>query len=363
MDSFEHIFEVYIASNVYTHASIIVVSSWLLAYALNRFFINWFKKLLNKLHIHVNDEIIDVIKSPLFLTIILYGFISAIKLLPIPANIHTVIFSITSTLVIFIWLKFALKLSKVVLRRLSLNQKNAILIHPKTLPLFENVFFIFIIGIATYYLFITWHIDMTAWLASAGIVGIAVGFAAKDTLANLFSGVFIMADSPYKIGDFVVLDSGERGEVTKIGIRSTRLLTRDDVEITVPNSVMGNTKITNESGGRHEKFRVKLPVGVAYGSDIDRVRAILLEVAQSEPLTCDDPEPRVRFRQFGNSSLNFELLCWICQPVLKGQLVDNLNCAIYKKFQRENIEIPYSKHDVYIKQFPEQVWKKNDLNN
>jgi MscS family membrane protein len=86
---------------------------------------------------------------------------------------------------------------------------------------------------------------MTAWLASAGIIGIAVGFAAKDTLANLFSGVFILADSPYKLGDYVVLEDNSRGKVTQIGLRSTRMLTRDDVEVTVPNSIMGNTKIIN----------------------------------------------------------------------------------------------------------------------
>ena len=87
---------------------------------------------------------------------------------------------------------------------------------------------------------------------------------------------FILADAPYKIGDFVVLDSGERGEVTHIGIRSTRLLTRDDIQVTIPNSVMGNTKIINESGGPTEKFRIRVIVGVAYGSDIDQVREVLM---------------------------------------------------------------------------------------
>jgi MscS family membrane protein len=82
-------------------------------------------------------------------------------------------------------------------------------------------------------------------LASAGIIGIAVGFAAKDTLANLFSGVFILADSPYKLGDYVVLEDNSRGKVTQISLRSTRMLTRDDVEVTVPNSITGNTKIIN----------------------------------------------------------------------------------------------------------------------
>ena len=88
------------------------------------------------------------------------------------------------------------------------------------------------IALGTYMVLQVWSVDVTGWLASAGIVGIAVGFAAKDTLANLFSGVFILADRPYKLGDYVNLSSGERGKVTHIGIRSTRLLTRDDIEIT-----------------------------------------------------------------------------------------------------------------------------------
>jgi small-conductance mechanosensitive channel len=201
-------------------------------------------------------------------------------------------------------------------------------------------------------MFRAWDVDMTAWLASAGVVGIAVGFAAKDTLANLFSGVFILADAPYKIGDYVVLDSGERGKVTHIGIRSTRLLTRDDVEITIPNSIMGNTRVLNESGGPHEKYRIRVSVGVAYGSDIDQVKAVLKEIAINEPQVCDDPEPRVRFLKFGASSLDIDLLCWTENPEVRGRVLDILNTTIYKRFNAEGIEIPYSKQDVYIKEMP-----------
>ncbi len=187
----------------------------------------------------------------------------------------------------------------------------------------------------------------------AGICGyIAIGFVAKDTLANLFAGVFILADSPYKIGDYVVLDSGERGKVTHIGIRSTRLLTRGDVEITIPNAVMGNTRISNESGGPHEKYRLNIKIGVAYGSDIDQVKAVLMEVALNENEVCDEPEPRVRFRSFGNSSLDIELLCWVEIPEVRGRVLDALNTTIYKRFTAEGIEIPYSKHDIFIKEMP-----------
>jgi small-conductance mechanosensitive channel len=333
-------------------ASVIFIGFFLSAYILNRFFASWCKSVLIKLHTDMDEDTVEAIKQPLFYSIILWGAASSVAILRLPDNASSTFYSILATIAIFIWLKFLLVISKTILRSLSLNPTKASVIHPKTLPLFENIAVVFLVAIATYYLFVAWHIDMTAWLASAGIVGIAVGFAAKDTLANLFSGVFIMADSPYKIGDYVVLDSGERGEVTRIGIRSTRILTRDDVEITVPNSVMGNTKIINESGGRHEKFRVRISAGVAYGSDIDLVREVLMKIAQKEPLACQDPEPKVRFRQFGNSSLNFELLCWVEQPALRGAIVDSLNTAIYKAFNEHAIEIPYPKQDVYIKQFP-----------
>ena len=115
---------------------------------------------------------------------------------------------------------------------------------------------------------------------------------------------------------------------------------------------MGNTKITNESGGPYEKFRIRVAVGVAYGSDIDQVERILLEIADANEQVVEDPEARVRFRRFGNSSLDFDLLCWVEQPSLRGLVTHELLSAIYKAFNREGVEIPYSKHDLYIKEVP-----------
>jgi small-conductance mechanosensitive channel len=140
--------------------------------------------------------------------------------------------------------------------------------------------------------------------------------------------------------------------VTDIGIRSTRLLTRDDVELTIPNSIMGNSKIINQSGGPHKKFRIRIPVGAAYGSDVDQVRAVLLDIGKRNAMTCAIPEPRVRFRALGASSLDFELLCWVDEPALRGRATDALLTEIYKRFNAENIEIPYSKQDIYIKEMP-----------
>lgn len=302
-----------------------------------------------------DDQINRLLSHPVFWTLFLLG--TLISLIPLKLSQATagIMQSLVATILILLWSAFILKLVVIVLRAISINAHGQSLIRAQTRPLFQNLAYIFVFVLAIYLLFSSWNIDMTAWLASAGIVGIAIGFAAKDTLANLFAGVFILADSPYKIGDYVVLDSGERGKVTHIGIRSTRLLTRGDVEITIPNAVMGNTRISNESGGPHEKYRLNVKIGVAYGSDIDQVKELLMAVATNESEVCDLPEPRVRFRSFGDSSLDIELLCWVETPEVRGRILDALNTTIYKSFNAEGIEIPYSKHDVFIKEMPNNL--------
>lgn len=311
-------------------------------------------KVTQKTKIRWDDKLVKLLHRPLFWTLFLTGLLMAVLPLKLSSASYELVQSLVITILIILWTSFSLKLIRLFLHVMSVNaqSKPQALIRTQTRPLFQNLAYIIVLIVAIYLIFRSWNVDMTAWLASAGIAGIAIGFAAKDTLANLFSGVFILADGPYKIGDYVVLDSGERGKVTHIGIRSTRLLTRDDVEITIPNAVMGNSRISNESGGPHEKFRLRVKVGVAYGSDIDQVKAILMDVAIHETEVCDDPEPRVRFRSFGNSSLDVELLCWVENPEVRGRVLDALNTTIYKRFNAEGIEIPYSKHDLYIKEMP-----------
>ena len=194
--------------------------------------------------------------------------------------------------------------------------------------------------------------SFTAVFASAGIVGLGVALAARETLANFFGGVSIFLDRPFKSGDYVVLDTGERGQVVEVGLRSTRMMTRDDIQISIPNSLMTNTKVINESAPR-PRYRVRIKVGVAYGTDVDRVEETLLTLAGNNNLVAYVPEPRVRFRNFGDSALEFELLCWAHRPEDKGRLVHQLNHQIYKAFQAEDIHIPFPQRDVHLHPHPE----------
>lgn len=190
-------------------------------------------------------------------------------------------------------------------------------------------------------------LPVTAVFASAGIVGVAVALAARETLANFFGGISIFLDRPFRVGDYIILESGERGEVKQVGMRSTRVLTRDDVQVSVPNSLITNAKVINESAPEH-RFRVRIQVHVAYGTDVDELESTLIDLTRQNPLVAEDPEPRVRFRKFGDSSLQFELLCWAKRPHDKGLLIHELNRDIYKAFEGANIVIPYPQHDVHM---------------
>jgi MscS family membrane protein len=341
--------------NIYTQAGLVIALSFIVASIFKYVLMVGLKAFIARIHVSLDSSFLNLLHTPIYYSLLLMGFSSAASIVAPSELSGYIIFSSLQSVAILIWTAFFLRANHVVLRKIALNPNRFHAVNNKTLPLFLNLVNIIILVLCVYFVFSVWGVDMTAWLASAGIVGIAVGFAAKDTLANLFSGVFIMADAPYKIGDYIVLDSGERGEVTHIGMRSTRMLTREDVEVTIPNSVMGNSKIINESGGPHEKSRCRVPVGVSYDADIDEVREVLMQIALTEKeYVCEEPEPRVRFRRYGASALEFELLVWITKPALRGRVIDILNSEIFKQFRQRKIEIPYSKHDLYIKEMPKK---------
>jgi len=310
-------------------------------------------RLVSRSRTDFDDNLVALLHRPVFISFVLLGLALGTDRLELPGAPEFLTLGILKTIAIVVWYNFFHGFTKILLTVLSRPGKST-KIHASMLLLFNNAARVAILALAIYFIFLAWNIDVTAWLASAGIVGLALSFAAKDTLSNLFAGASILADAPYKTGDFIILDTGERGMVTFIGLRSTRILTRDDVEITIPNGLIGNSKIINEAGGPYEKHRIRIPVGVAYGSDIDKVIAALASVAADHEKVCKSPEARVRFRCFGESSLDFELLCWIERPIDRGRTIHELNCAVYRKFQEGNIEIPFPQRDVHLHTTPQE---------
>ena len=214
-------------------------------------------------------------------------------------------------------------------------------------PVFSNIWTLSVLLGAAGTLLWLWGIEITPLLGAAGVAGIAVGFAAKDTVANFFGGIALYFDDTYKIGDYIVLDDGTAGTVVKVGVRSTTLLTRDEVMVTVPNAALNAAKVTNESAPQRRR-RVRVPIGVAYGTDIDAFEELAVSVAVAEPLVLDSPKPRARFRSFGDSALQYELLCWVNGPTRRRRAQHELNRALYKALHDASIEIPYPKREVTV---------------
>ncbi len=333
-------------------AGVVLLSAWLIAFVLSRAIGLLYKILGVKTKNRLDEKVFGILRRPVFWVVFIQGLQIALTIVFLSEKSGALISSIGKSVASIIIVVTAYRIAREVLQHTSKSRRKVKFVQRETLPLFQNLALILAFIFGTYLVFNAWNIDMTAWFASAGIAGVAIGFAAKDTLANLISGVFILADSPYNIGDTIVLDSGERGEVTHIGLRSTRLYTTDFAEVSVPNSIMGNSRVVNQSGGAQRKARIRAPIGVAYGSDIDQVRGELEKIASENKDVCIDPAPRVRFRQFGASSLDFELLFWIENAITRGRILDDINTTIYNTFNDKGIEIPFAKQDIYIKELP-----------
>lgn len=336
----------------YLQALLIVIFFGVLAKITDKLISRVCTRLAASTKTNLDDQLVKILHRPVFTSVAMVGLVIATYRLDFGEGLRNTTVAVLQTILIMIWLIFGLRLSRILIAAMKRQERRFDFVQQTTEPLLTNALAVILFLAGVYAILVAWEINVTGLVASAGIIGLALSFAAQDTLSNLFAGVAILADRPYKIGDFIVLDSGERGQVTHIGLRSTRLLTRDDVEISIPNGVMGKAKIVNQAGGPPRRYRVRVGVGVAYGSDIDNVMEILTTIAADHPKIYSTPEPRARFRQFGESSLDFELLCWIERPIDQGLVCHELNCAIYKRFATEGVQIPFPQRDLYIKQMP-----------
>ncbi|RBP53322.1 mechanosensitive ion channel family protein [Arenicella xantha] len=327
----------------------IMLVFWAGAYLIRRYVIRLIENLSKRTKSDLDDAIISEIRGPIFSSTLWFGVIVATQSAGFTDGAYRFITPIALSMILLALTRMALSVSGKLITTLSRDQVRFRKLDIRTEPLLIITSKIVLMLISAYMVLMVWGINPVGLLASAGIVGIAVGFAAKDTLANLFSGVFILADRPYKLGDFVILDSGERGQVTHIGIRSTRLLTRDDIEVTVPNGVIGNAKIVNESGGSHTAMRIRLDVQCAYDADLDEVERLLMELAENEPEINVHPTPRVRVRGFRDSGIDVQLMGWINEPADRGRITHIMFKKIHAAFREHELEIPFPKRDITIK--------------
>jgi small-conductance mechanosensitive channel len=191
-------------------------------------------------------------------------------------------------------------------------------------------------------------IDLSSLAIVAGAVGVGIGFGLQNIINNFVSGLIILAERPIALGDRVEV-SGVAGIITKIKLRSTVVVTNDNISIIVPNSEFISSPVTNWSHG-DPKVRLRLAIGVAYGSDVEKLERLMVEVALAHPATLKDPAPRLFFVGFGESSLDFELGVWTSDMIARPlSYRSDLFYAIERSLRQNKIEIPFPQRDLHIR--------------
>jgi small-conductance mechanosensitive channel len=185
--------------------------------------------------------------------------------------------------------------------------------------------------------------SLTVLLGAAGVLSVAIGFASQTSASNLISGLFLIAEKPFIIGDIITV-GGTTGEVLSIDLLSVKLRTFDNLYVRVPNQTLIQSEITNLS--RFPIRRFDLKVGVAYKEDLDRVRKVLLDVAENNPLSLENPAPLIIFLGYGDSSLDMQLSVWALRENFLA-LRNSIATDVKKAFDREGIEIPFPHLSLY----------------
>lgn len=195
-------------------------------------------------------------------------------------------------------------------------------------------------------------INVMPFIAGAGIAGVAIGFAAKDTLSNIIAGVLLIIDRPFDLGDRIEVWSAPKGsatwgDVVDIGLRATRIKTTDNIVIIIPNNEIMLRDIINYTT-TNTKIRVRINIGISYEADLKKAKELIIQIAESMPWASKEPKPVVVVRNFGESSVDLQLRVWIENARKRIHTISYVTDNVKEVFDREGIEIPYPKRNIHI---------------
>jgi len=310
----------------------------------------------------LDDAIVEIIRTPILFLILLYGIIISIIRFGISIGYQASLYQIYSIIVVVIGIFIAWKIFDEVLNEITQHRGGEKGTFGNVLrPVLKKVgIVIIIIGGLIFGLGLI-GIQVTALLAGAGVMGLVLAFAAQDTLSNYFSGMHLLLDRPFKMGDLIKIESGEFCRVESVGMRSTKLYSLFDHEIIVlPNNNIANQKIVNIVEP-DTKIRNRIELSVAYGSDLEKVMKIIYDATKNHPDVLHDEgfEPLVRFIDFGDNGLKFMCIFWVDEVMNQWKVMSDIRSEIDAEFRKENITIPFPQRTVWINKLNETKEKKS----
>ncbi len=302
----------------------------------------------------VDDMVVELMKGPVFLLIIFFGFQHSMPIGGIDSSQIPFLDSVLGMMLtaLITWISYKVFKDILVYYGKMLSAKTQTDLDDRLIPVISKLGGMVIIIFGVVAIFGSFGFDIALFLAGMGFLGIVIGFAARSTLSNFFAGIFLMLDRPFKPGDLIVIGSGEVCRVAWVGLRSTKLYHISSHQmITLPNNMLAEEKVINITQP-DERFRTKVEIGVAYGTDLDHVKKTLLGIVNSHPDVLKGEDTKVIFRvlEFADSSINVKVIFWVNNVGNKWRVESELKETIDKRFKEERIDIPFPQRVVYLHQ-------------
>ena len=339
-------------TNLYTLAKVFaaLIFSYIIWLILKRVIKFISKRISKHEFININDQIFAILKQAVLYAIILSTGAYLIKLF----NIQT----LKNAFFAFIIVLFARPLNEFVKITIDYLKNN---LSKNTETKIDDIIFdilskfsgFIVFAIAIILALDILGINVMPFIAGAGIAGIAIGFAAKDTLSNIIAGMLLIIDRPFEIGDRIEVwtapvGSATWGDVLDIGLRATKIQTTDNIVIIIPNNEVMKRDIVNYTI-ISENIRVRINIGIAYDANLKKAKSSIIKVAESVEWVAKEPPPKVVVRNFGESSVDLQLRVWILDARKRMDTISYITDKVKEEFDKEGIEIPYPKRDIIIK--------------
>jgi MscS family membrane protein len=335
--------------------SVLIVALSFIAAKIADFLIRWIgRNVATRTRTELDDDLLKAIERPIFYAVLLVGlYIAAHRLALAPevkGSTMKAVDSVLFTFAVIVGASILWRISNTLIQWYThtVAVRTTTRFDDEFAPLFGRIVKAIIFFVAAIIVLDYFGINVNSLVVSLGVGSLAVALAAKDTLANMIAGIVIMIDRPFRIGDRILISSGEKGDVYDIGLRSTKILTFDNTLIIVPNAQIINDKLVNLTYP-DPKIRVRVDVGVAYGTDLEKAKQIMIDVCKKHPDVLEEPEPQCWFIEFGDSSLNMSVMCRVADYGQQWRVEEEIRMRINTRFEEEGIEIPFPQRVVHMK--------------
>ena len=338
----------YIWGNVWLRFLTILIVTVIAAILLKIILKTVLKPLTKKTKTKIDDIIIRAISSIVFYVVLLLG----IKIGLQQFELQTTVFqNLVDTLLILIASIFLFKIighfAHLWMQEWKFKTKTTA--DERLIPFVQKILKAVVIILAVIFIFSAWNVNISPLLATAGIAGLAIGLAVKDSLSNILGGLQLVLDRTFKVGDKVQLESGEMGVILDIGLRSTKMKTYDNEVIYIPNGYLANAKIKNFTHP-DVSIRVNVEFGVVYGSNTEKVRQVVLDALKKIETVIEEPEPVVQFLKMSDFSLDFVARAWVKEYTEAYETKIRMTDEIYNALNAAGIGIPFPTRTVYTKE-------------